>query len=308
MGVLKARVGGAWVPISQGFSAAQVGYVGHAYGPTSDVAHTSGQPITGMSVTWNAIAGHTYRVIANVSCQPSAISYVDFTIVDAANTSKASKIAHAAIATAYVEVTVVEVFTATVSQSETRKGWLSVSSGTVTLQGAFNRKAIIVVEDITQVQPADGSLFGTEAGTYTPVLTGMAVGGAGAINVASYTFIGAKGSGGKGQMSLSGVVTFGTGATLPTGAIKIGFPAGFVLDAATGGAFGTPIQLTSAGVDVMIGYIHADPGGMNIYSWVGTPAVAPIWPRRGNINANSPFTWKVTDQITWSAVLPMARV
>src|SRR5262245_66278386 len=88
MGVLKAKIGGVWTPISQGWSPIAGGLVGYAYGPTSDTVHTSGQPITGMSVTWNAVAGRTYRVTVTASMLAgTATAVMDLGICDASNTT-----------------------------------------------------------------------------------------------------------------------------------------------------------------------------------------------------------------------------
>jgi hypothetical protein len=64
MGVLKARVGGAWIPVSQGFDMAQVGLVvapktlavGQAV-----VAGAGAVDLTGLTATWTADPSHTYR-------------------------------------------------------------------------------------------------------------------------------------------------------------------------------------------------------------------------------------------------------
>ena len=143
-------------------------------------------------------------------------------------------------------------------------------------------------------------------GTYTPTLTGIAVGGAGATNTAFWQWIGSPVSGGRGIMHMTGNIILGTGATLPSNGIKIGYPAGFALSSSIG-EYGATCQFTQTGVEVWIGYTHADPAGINLYFWLGTPATAPIYPRRGQVTAASPFTWKVTDQITWSAHLAMTR-
>ena len=151
-----------------------------------------------------------------------------------------------------------------------------------------------------------------ESGSYTPTLTGMAIGtggSPGALNVASYQFLGIPGVGGRGMLFLEGVVRFGaTSITLPTGAVSMGLPTGFNF----GSTYGAPIGwcwITSSGVDVFAGTMSINTvSSVMPYTWVGTPATAPIWPRRGNFNATSPMTWKANDQITWSASLPAVRV
>lgn len=69
-------------------------------------------------------------------------------------------------------------------------------------------------------------------GSYTPTLTGMAIGTGGTpINTAYYTWIGGSTAGSKGLLIMEGVVRFGTtGVTLPAATpLGISFPAAYQL-------------------------------------------------------------------------------
>src|SRR6187399_3193374 len=67
MGVLKVRSGGVWVPVAQGVGISSPGFVAESL-LASDVAIPTGFVLTDiLSVTFNAIAGHRYKITAK--CQ-----------------------------------------------------------------------------------------------------------------------------------------------------------------------------------------------------------------------------------------------
>lgn len=63
MGVLKIKSGGVWVPVAQGVGISSPGYVGEAAASAQQLGMGStATDITGCAVTFNALAGHIYRV------------------------------------------------------------------------------------------------------------------------------------------------------------------------------------------------------------------------------------------------------
>jgi hypothetical protein len=125
------------------------GYIGHAYGPSTDTAHTSGQPIPGMSITWNAKSGRTYLTIINVSIiAGTAGAVIDASVADANNAGTITTIAHCPGANNAVGMTVLDIFTAGADATATRKALASVNTGTITIAGSFGRRGFITVLDI----------------------------------------------------------------------------------------------------------------------------------------------------------------
>lgn len=190
MGVLKARVGGAWVPITQGFSSAQVGYVTMARLTADQVMPNGGDTdVPGLSVTWTAIAGHTYRtrIVARLGKDGTAGS-VYMIIANAAGTSiTASGIAQVATAN---ETIIAEAIETGLSGSTTRKARVYVNPGIVTVMQSATLQTFMIVEDITQVQPADTSLV-TPFTDYTPQIDqGATTNIAKTLRIARYAMVG----------------------------------------------------------------------------------------------------------------------
>jgi hypothetical protein len=146
MGVLKVKSGGVWVPVAQGVGIASPGYVGHAV--ASSVVSGIGATVTdlGASVTFNAVAGHTYKttVLSGRMDQLTTTSAGVFVgIYDAANTYRGGSYIHANVGSyAYVNTFVIE---SNISGSQTRKAKANTQTGTVTAQSG----TIILVEDIS---------------------------------------------------------------------------------------------------------------------------------------------------------------
>jgi hypothetical protein len=155
MGVLKIRSGGVWVPVAQGVGIASPGYVGYAQAPSNDqsVGSNVTVDITGVSVTFNAIAGHTYKttLFACVQSGASGAGVYHVNICDASNTVKHSAmIGMPASDTRAASHSLVE---SNLSGSTTRKGQFAMLFGGGTasaiIVNSSARNAYILVEDIT---------------------------------------------------------------------------------------------------------------------------------------------------------------
>lgn len=154
MGVLKAKVGGAWVPISQGWSPLAGGRVGHAYlAADQTIAGTSAVDLTGMSVTWTADPTRTYKttVVATMS-KTTAIGNVTLQIADAAGGNITTQVVQASSATDILAPVAMSVESG-LSGTTTRKARASTNVAGLVVNGGSTYRTIILVEDITTVLP-----------------------------------------------------------------------------------------------------------------------------------------------------------
>jgi len=194
MPTLKARIGGAWVAVgggsgggseveisatdpigtnpsaelwydtaagATGVTVASPGLVAYAQAPSADqsVGSNVTVDITGVSVTFNAIAGHTYKttLFACVQSGASGAGVYHVNICDAANTVKHSAMIGMPISdTRAASQSLVE---SNLSGSTTRKGQFAMlfggGSASAIIVNTSARNAYIIVEDITPAT-ADG--------------------------------------------------------------------------------------------------------------------------------------------------------
>lgn len=169
MGVLKARVGGSWVPVTQGYSSATAGYVAHAEGPTTNYGSigTSATPITGMSVTVQMIAGHRYLISGQIQMyQESSAPQALVAEIQLNSVQWRQAIGYAPTnSNSSLPLQVTGVYAASSTGPMTWRMCGQTTGGTCAYDGRFGRVGWLLVEDITQVQPADTSLVGA----WTPV-------------------------------------------------------------------------------------------------------------------------------------------
>ena len=152
----------------------------------------------------------------------------------------------------------------------------------------------------------------TASATYTPTLTGMAIGtGGGALNTAFYAFAGGPNVDDIGIMSIQGEIKFGTtGATLPSAASTlVALPSGF--------NFQSMLTLGNAKIGLW-DWLNA--------SWTLTGLLTPnslstiklsVMNANGNVtsrvtgdnvSATSPGTWVVGNSILWHTTFIAKRV
>jgi hypothetical protein len=158
MGVLKAKVGGVWVPVSQGISLAQVGYVGSAILAADQTIPTGSviTDITGVSVTWTADPTRRYRTslyIGAADVPSGAATQMTVYITDSANALKRN--AGATVQPSSRMSFALEVVETGLSGTQTRKArFASTANSTViAATGAQSYAPVLVVEDITTVTP-----------------------------------------------------------------------------------------------------------------------------------------------------------
>ena len=148
MGVLKIRSGGAWVPVAQGVGIASPGLVGYAYGTAAQTgignAHID---MTGCSVTFNAIAGHTYRITGYWprAVQSATVGEHRPAIRTGSNVTWAQNTVTAVAGAALVHYC--ETIQNAISGTSTVKLSLLTMAGTVDTTAGF--LPLIVVQDIT---------------------------------------------------------------------------------------------------------------------------------------------------------------
>lgn len=127
------------------------GLVSYANGPTSDVAGfgTAGAEVSGMTVTWNAEAGRTYKTTMVIAVGlPSATAIISASILNASNSVQRACLISLAV-NGYATVSAIDVFKASSTGSQTRKAHIGTNTGTASYIGAFGRHGLIIVEDIS---------------------------------------------------------------------------------------------------------------------------------------------------------------
>jgi hypothetical protein len=133
-----------------------------------------------------------------------------------------------------------------------------------------------------------------QRGTYTPTLTGMAV-GTGGINTAEYVYVGGANVGDYGTLSVRGNITLGTsGFTVPTTPSWL-LPTGFAIDSTTHD-IGTAIIQDITALQC------------TGFMWpLGTNGVRPLCiiisgttPYHDTLSPTKPFTWATGDKIFWT--------
>lgn len=156
MGVLKMKVGGLWVPVSQGWSPLAGGIVGIGR-QTAQQTGIGATPtdVTGCSVTFTAQAARTYRTTAWVVTRQSAVAGEHYAVIaDAINTnlkSAAFTVPASGAATPHIEL-----IETGLTGTNTRKLRVNGTAGTLNTN-LPPYDAFIVVEDITAVAPDLGS-------------------------------------------------------------------------------------------------------------------------------------------------------
>lgn len=143
---------------------------------------------------------------------------------------------------------------------------------------------------------ADGLL----TGTFTPALTGMAIGtGGGAANTATYTYSG-------GILIVQGITLFGTsGATFPGATAAWDVPTLFTI---TGGQSAMPVG--SASLNDATGSIYPSPLW---YSDTNTVRFLVVTVSGANLiqsspSTTTPFTWAAGDSISYHYAVRAVRV
>lgn len=143
--------------------------------------------------------------------------------------------------------------------------------------------------------------------TYTPTLTGMAIGtGGSASNTALYRWVGGPNTGDLGILFLRGRIVFGTtGQTFPTSA-TIAVPSG--LNLVTGGA----ANLTPSGWAVYddsgTPYFGAVSYNSTTTLWLSCFNASATFLTNTNVSTSAPFTWGNGDAINWTYVSGAVRV
>lgn len=141
---------------------------------------------------------------------------------------------------------------------------------------------------------------GPTSGTYTPSLTGMAIGtGGGATNTASFVYA-------QGLLSVEGTILFGTsGATLPGATpLTIAFPVGW--------------SLTNTNFNYDLGYIHFIDATSTDFTGSFGPenatslrlfatSAASAFDTRAATSATVPFTWAVGDAMYYQFTVQATR-
>lgn len=154
MGVLKARVSGAWVPVSQGFSGVVVGFVGLAVPPgTQGAIAASTVDLTGMSVTFTADPTHRYKTTVYVVGRQGATGSEQYVYIADSSNSHLKASAYDVPANG-IATHVVEIIETGLSGSTVRKARAQSSSANTWGTAGAPWFAYIVVEDITSMTPA----------------------------------------------------------------------------------------------------------------------------------------------------------
>lgn len=151
MGVLKMKVGGSWVPVSQGWSPLAGGIVTSAIttAAMASIGSTVVDLTGGASVTWTANPARTYKItaVSGRIDQFTAQGNAFMAISDAANANKAYN--YTAPASGFFgHIVAIEIATG-LSGTITRKLRVNTSAGTCTIQAG----TLLLVEDITAVAP-----------------------------------------------------------------------------------------------------------------------------------------------------------
>ena len=154
--------------------------------------------------------------------------------------------------------------------------------------------------------PGSG-LVGVESGTYTPTLSGCAIGtGGSATNTAQYAFVGGVGVGAMGIMYVSGLVTFGTtGATVPQSNPILSLPPGFNLVVAVTNRVMT--AMTTAGGGFQMALIVLNSGDLNHVTIEPTVISGNIIGPTG-MGPTTPAAWAAGNSIRWNVTMQAVRV
>lgn len=215
MGVLKARVNGVWVPVTQGYTSATAGLVGYrAIPPTDQVVGTSLTLITNSQITGlSFLANHTYRLTwYGIVTKDATAGIARVSITGAAGTPIYAQRDFSLAANGWADFAVEYVFAGAGTTGETRQCSAVSTAGNMTVGGANGvYGGFFVIEDITTVQPTDGSM----AGVWTaPSLTNGWLNWGAPYQFAQYRRVGD-------EVQLRGVIKSGTigqsAFTLPVG-------------------------------------------------------------------------------------------
>ena len=148
-------------------------------------------------------------------------------------------------------------------------------------------------------------------GTFTPTLTGAAIGTGGTpLNTADYTFVGGPKVGDHGEMIVDGIIQFGTsGQTFPATTTTVTLPSGFEFSSAIAGIV-PPVGAAQ--------YVDSSSGNNAFYGVVTYASTTTV--RFLTLNASStylnidstattkPFTWDSNDQIVYRYAIRAKRV
>ena len=154
MGVLKAKVGGAWVPISQGWSPLAGGLVGWAKNTANQVVPGGYvvTDVTSLSVTFTASPTRTYRTTIALDITKRTNPGAAFTLLtDGAGTALNQRALP--LAAGASSFSIVEHIESGLSGSVTRKARVSCDTTDIQVNASSGGYCYIVVEDITTVAP-----------------------------------------------------------------------------------------------------------------------------------------------------------
>jgi hypothetical protein len=157
-----------------------------------------------------------------------------------------------------------------------------------------------------RVTVLEAGYVAVETGTYTPTLTGMAIGTGGSVNTGSWTFIGGPDVGDSGVLVWEWRLVFGTsGATFPT-APTVALPAGYNFVAPSyAGLFpvGTCFfEAVSASANSRLGTV-SPVSVSTVRMFINGHSAGT-----GGVTTTTPFTWQVSDGMQGSFTARVVRV
>ena len=181
-------------------------------------------------------------------------------------------------------------------------GPVSVGVG---LPSAGTTGQVLVKQSATDYDATWKSLV--QSGTYTPTLSGCAIGtGGSAANTAQYVFVGGPNIGDVGIMYVSGLVTFGTtGATVPQSNPILSLPSGFNLVIAVTNRVMT--AMTTAGGGFQMALVVLNSGDLNHITIEPTVISGNIIGPTG-MGPTTPAAWAAGNSIRWSVTIEAVRV
>ena len=309
MGVLKIRSGGAWIPVAQGVGIASPGLVGYAMlASDQSIAGTSVVDLTGMSITFTAIAGHTYKTtIKTTMSKLTAGGNVALNLSDVSNNNIDTQTVQAV--TGDIIAPMLVMYENNLSGAATRKARVSTNVAGLTVHGGSTYHTSIAVEDITTTTSAGVGVV-AEARTYTPTIGSMNP-GVGGYNSARYSYVGQAGVGGVGQLMCAGNIFFGTSGQVFPATDYISLPAGFQFT--THGPGGGP----STPVGQCVVYDATGPQTLGMCHWAGGAAfrfgvevVSGTYSTYNTVDhgASRPMAFAAGDYIGWTINTLAVRV
>lgn len=290
MGVLKAKVNGEWVPVSQGGGAAIASAT-----LSADVTYPA--PTSTTTVVTTSVdlpAGRTVLALYAIGISQSTLGAIDVTYRISGQGNLLDQWSSGSGATSGGR------------WGGTNRVFTAPSTGTFTFSIAINvwgsqaatvkANTSVIIIDPNAVTPVPCMW---ETGSYTPTLGNMAIGtGGSAQNTADYVFVGGPRSGDRGLLSVTGTVQFGTtGMTFPqAGSETITLPAAFRFVGTS--SLHIVGHVTYNGTSNAVGALWSS--GTNAYRPVNstTSTTQNVW---GDISGTVPFAWVAGNSIQWHA-------